>query len=77
MRSYSGLGVPGAGIGADRMFLLDPQMGKRRRAVFRDKTVNGLLSCPVATTSETQKPEQRKGATTENFQAHIRRRNAR
>ena len=39
MRSYSGLGVPGAGIGADRMFLLDPQMGKRRRAVFRDKTV--------------------------------------
>ena len=37
MRSYLGL-VLGAGIGAGLMFLLDPQMGKRRRAVFRDKT---------------------------------------
>jgi len=40
MRSYLGLGVLGAGIGAGLMFLLDPQMGKRRRAVFRDKTVS-------------------------------------
>ena len=167
MRSYIGLGALGAGIGAGLMFLLDPQMGKRRRAVFRDKTVSfrrqasaaidktardlrnrtygtvvafksghiaqmrpsifnanwppairliagtaggaitavgtakkgvagfvlggigaaaltlaitnfsirDLLS-RVATTSETQKPEQRKGPVTENFQAHIGRRNA-
>jgi len=40
MRNYLGLGVLGAGIGAGLMFVLDPQMGKRRRAVFRDKTVS-------------------------------------
>jgi hypothetical protein len=38
MRSELGLGVLGAGIGAGLMFLLDPQMGRRRRAVLRDKT---------------------------------------
>jgi hypothetical protein len=40
MRSYLGLGALGAGIGAGLMFLLDPQMGKRRRALLHDKTLS-------------------------------------
>jgi hypothetical protein len=167
MRSYLSLGVLGAGIGAGLMFLLDPQMGKRRRALLHDKTLSlshhasaaidrtardlknrtygtvasirsghigqirpailnsnwppairliigisggavtalgaakrgvlgsvlggiGLVSVAMAltnfsvretlnrlsTTSEKQTPEQQKGSTIRNFQAHIRHRNA-
>lgn len=32
----------GAGLGAGLMYLLDPQVGRRRRAVARDKTVSAL-----------------------------------
>ena len=32
--------LAGAGVGAGLMFLLDPQMGRRRRAIARDKAVS-------------------------------------
>src|SRR5262245_33138314 len=37
MRGNLGLSVLGAAIGASAVFLLDPQTGKRRRALLRDK----------------------------------------
>jgi hypothetical protein len=40
MGSNLGLGVLGAGLGAGLMFLLDPQLGRRRRALLRDKAVS-------------------------------------
>jgi hypothetical protein len=40
MRSDLGLSVLGAAIGAGAMFLLDPRLGKRRRALLRDRTVS-------------------------------------
>src|SRR5262245_44132387 len=40
MRSYLGLGMLAAGVGAGVMFLLDPQAGRRRRAILRDKTLS-------------------------------------
>src|SRR5262249_20069589 len=48
MRSYLGLGVLGAGIGAGLMFLMDPQMEKRRRAVLRDKSLSLTHHASVA-----------------------------
>lgn len=33
----AGLGILGAVVGAGLMFLLDPEMGRRRRALARDK----------------------------------------
>ena len=41
MRNQSGLGIMGtAGLGAGLMFLLDPDLGTRRRAILRDKLVS-------------------------------------
>src|SRR6266852_3765258 len=41
MRNQLGLGVLGtAGLGAGLMFLLDPDMGTRRRAILRDKLIS-------------------------------------
>src|SRR5437764_5697161 len=41
MRNQSGLGIMGtAGLGAGLMFLLDPDMGTRRRAILRDKLIS-------------------------------------
>src|SRR5215471_18409156 len=40
MRSSLGLSILAAGLGAGVMFLMDPQMGRRRRAILRDKTVS-------------------------------------
>jgi hypothetical protein len=41
MRSQLGLGVLGtAGMGAGLMFLLDPDLGTRRRAILRDKLIS-------------------------------------
>ncbi len=41
MRNQIGLGVLGtAGLGAGLMFLLDPDMGGRRRAILRDKLIS-------------------------------------
>ena len=41
MRNKLGLGVLGtAGLGAGLMFLLDPDIGKRRRAILRDKLIS-------------------------------------
>jgi hypothetical protein len=41
MRNQLGLGVLGtAGLGAGIMFLLDPDMGSRRRAILRDKLIS-------------------------------------
>ena len=41
MRNQSGLGIMGAaGLGAGLMFLLDPDLGTRRRAILRDKLIS-------------------------------------
>src|SRR5438132_3496092 len=41
MRNQLGLGVLGtAGLGAGLMFLLDPDLGTRRRAILRDKLIS-------------------------------------
>jgi BON domain len=41
MRNRLGVGVAGtAGLGAGLMFLLDPDMGSRRRAILRDKLIS-------------------------------------
>ena len=41
MRNQLGMGVLGtAGIGAGLMFLLDPDLGARRRAILRDKMIS-------------------------------------
>src|ERR1051325_9050855 len=41
MRNQLGLGVLGtAGLGAGLMYLLDPDMGGRRRAILRDKLIS-------------------------------------
>lgn len=39
MRSYLGLGVLAAGVGAGMMFLLDPQTGRRRRAILQNASL--------------------------------------
>src|SRR2546430_17421397 len=49
MRNQLGLGILGtAGLGAALMFLLDPDMGKRRRAILRDKLSLTRLSAWAA-----------------------------
>src|SRR5215467_14448230 len=41
MRNRLGVGIAGtAGLGAGLMFLLDPHMGSRRRAILRDKLIS-------------------------------------
>jgi hypothetical protein len=48
MRSDLRLGLIGAGLGAGLMFLLDPQLGKRRRAHARDKALSWSRRATVA-----------------------------
>src|SRR5215831_18648996 len=40
MRDHLALGIVGSGLGAGLMFLLDPNMGRRRRALIRDKALS-------------------------------------
>jgi hypothetical protein len=53
MRSNLSLAAVGAGIGAGVMFLLDPQMGRRRRALLRDKSFSWTrqAACAIDKTS--------------------------
>ena len=47
MRSQLGMSVIGAGLGAGLMFLLDPEMGRRRRAIARDKAFSLMKTTGV------------------------------
>jgi hypothetical protein len=59
MRSYLGLGVLAAGVGAGMMFLLDPQTGRRRRAILRDKTLHYGRQASVAVEKTTRDVKNR------------------
>jgi hypothetical protein len=48
MRGDLRLGLIGASLGAGLMFLLDPQLGKRRRALARDKAMSWSRRATVA-----------------------------
>jgi hypothetical protein len=48
MRGDLRLGLIGAGLGAGLMFLLDPQLGKRRRALARDKALSWARRATIA-----------------------------
>src|SRR5438105_989384 len=55
MRNQLGLGVLGtAGLGAGLLFLFDPDMGKRRRAILRDK-IDSLMRLTVWAADKTSR----------------------
>jgi hypothetical protein len=48
MRDHLALSVVGSGLGAGLMFLLDPNMGRRRRALIRDKAFSMMRTASSA-----------------------------